>query len=295
MSAQKVLEQAASRIGYYAPDDPLPGSEAGRYMANRLYQPWLAGPSTSVWWCMCFVSMCFELAGEIDAIGGLSYNTDLTLARCSDRLVKPVSAQPGDVVIFNWNGGSTDHVGIVEKNLGNGILQTIEGNTSSGALGSQQAGNGVWRRQRSSAIAAVIRPDWHHKDKAEAVNNIAVDGIPGPKTYSRFQEVMGTPVDGQKSRPSLMIKAFQAFLSNSVPVSVINDFTGSPVLEIDGYDGAKTWRIFQYWVWHARPDIVKNYYNGGFWGWCDGIPGKVTWRVLQHVLNESKTGSGKLL
>src|SRR5262245_54189498 len=40
-------------------------------------------------------------------------------------------AKPGDVVFFDWKGsdsiGAIDHVGIVEKNLGKGRLQTIEG------------------------------------------------------------------------------------------------------------------------------------------------------------------------
>ena len=31
-----VLYHAAKRIGYYAPDDPEPGSEAGRYWAEHL-------------------------------------------------------------------------------------------------------------------------------------------------------------------------------------------------------------------------------------------------------------------
>ena len=150
------------RIGYYAPDDPEPGSEAGRYWAARTGQQWLAGPSDSVWWCMLFVSMCLDEVGEIDAIGGFSFNTDYTVNKVRQHpdayFVSVYDAQRGDVVIFNWDGGGTDHVGIVEKNLGGGVLQTIEGNTSSGSEGSQSAGNGVWRRQRSYGIAYVIRP-----------------------------------------------------------------------------------------------------------------------------------------
>lgn len=43
-------------------------------------------------------------------------------------------AAPGDVVFFDWSGtdvrGAIDHVGFVVKNLGDGRLITIEGNTS---------------------------------------------------------------------------------------------------------------------------------------------------------------------
>ena len=164
-----VLKTAASRIGYYAPNDPNPGSEAGRYWAQKTGQKWLQGPSTSIWWCMLFVSMVLDMNGQIDAIGGFSYNTDITLGRNRNRLVGLANARPGDIVIFNWDGGGTDHVGFVEKNLGNGVLQTIEGNTSSGAAGSQSAGNGVWRRRRSSSIAAIIRPRWGETSSSTTV------------------------------------------------------------------------------------------------------------------------------
>lgn len=160
--AQQVLARAAARIGYYAPDDPEPGSEAGRYWANKTGQTWLAGPSDSIWWCMLFVSMCLDECGQIDAIGGFSFNTDYTVNKVRQHpdayFVSVYDAQPGDILIFDWDGGGTDHVGFVEKNLGGGTLQTIEGNTSSGSYGSQSAGNGVWRRVRSESIAYVIRP-----------------------------------------------------------------------------------------------------------------------------------------
>lgn len=196
-----VLKTAASRIGYYAPKDPNPGSEAGRYWAQKTGQKWLQGPSTSIWWCMLFVSMVLDMNGQIDAIGGFSYNTDITLGRNRNRLVGLANARPGDIVIFNWDGGGTDHVGFVEKNLGNGVLQTIEGNTSSGAAGSQSAGNGVWRRRRSSSIAAIIRPAYTGSVTITPTTHkidvgLVVDGIFGVNTIKRLQSVLDTPVDG---------------------------------------------------------------------------------------------------
>jgi len=63
------------------------------------------------------------------------------------------SAKPGDIVFFDWgatnNVGAIDHVGIVETALGDGRVQTIEGNT----------GDAVARRVRSySVIAGYGRP-----------------------------------------------------------------------------------------------------------------------------------------
>ena len=199
--AQQVLARAASRIGYYAPDDPNPGSEAGRYWAARTGQQWLAGPSDSVWWCMLFVSMCLDECGQIDAIGGFSFNTDYTVNKVRQHpeayFVSVYDAQPGDVVIFDWDGGGTDHVGFVEKNLGGGTLQTIEGNTSSGSYGSQSAGNGVWRRVRNHSIAYVIRPAYSDSEESRAPSGPAdiralqravranPDNVAGPNTRSR--------------------------------------------------------------------------------------------------------------
>lgn len=57
-------------------------------------------------------------------------------------------AKPGDIVFFDWGAtnsiGAIDHVGVVEKVLGGGRLQTIEGNTGDACL----------RRIRSSSVIA---------------------------------------------------------------------------------------------------------------------------------------------
>ena len=212
--AQQVLARAAARIGYYAPDDPQPGSEAGRYWAARTGQQWLAGPSDSVWWCMLFVSMCLDECGQIDSIGGFSFNTDYTVNKVRQHptayFVSVYDAEPGDVVIFDWDGGGTDHVGFVEKNLGGGTLQTIEGNTSSGSYGSQSAGNGVWRRVRNSSIAYVIRPAYSDGGAKSGPADIRAlqravranpDNVAGPNTRSRCYALACASSWGGKTFP----------------------------------------------------------------------------------------------
>ena len=256
---QDVLARAASRIGYYAPNDPQPGSEAGRYWANKVNQAWLAGPSNTIWWCMLFVSMVFDEAGQVDAIGGWTYNTDVCISHARARglpFVTAAQAHPGDVVIFNWNGGPTDHVGVVERNLGGGWIQTIEGNTSSGAAGSQSAGNGVWRRRRHDSIAAIIRPAWRDGSLAASSSTapaaLSVDGWWGQATTRRLQQVLGTPVDGVVSSQSA------AWRSQNPGLTTGWEWTGSPVgsqliqalqrklsVEADGLIGPGTIRALQ--------------------------------------------------
>lgn len=70
-------------------------------------------------------------------------------------------AKPGAIVFFDWDGtdtiGRIDHVGIVETNLGDGRVATIEGNT----------GDACKRRVRgASVIAGFWNPDYEEDDVA---------------------------------------------------------------------------------------------------------------------------------
>lgn len=115
--------------------------------------------------------------------------------RNAGRAVAKSSAQPGDVVLFDWGGdGVADHVGIVERNNGS-YLTTIEGNTSNGS-GSQSNGGVVARRTRSlSSVRCVLRPTYAGQG-GSAPGKIAVDGYWGCDTTTLAQRVAGTPVDG---------------------------------------------------------------------------------------------------
>lgn len=74
------------------------------------------------------------------------------------RVVPWDEARPGDLVIFNFDGGVVDHIGRVVEVLDKGICRTVEGNTSSGGSGSQANGGGVYVRSRGRAeIAAFVR------------------------------------------------------------------------------------------------------------------------------------------
>lgn len=201
MGSKECLVFASDRIGYYAPDDPEPGSEAGRWMAEKLGQSWLAGPSWEIWWCACFGSMSVYQGGNGTLPGGPQYNTDaaVTAARAANKLVSKADARPGDQLVFDWNFGTlaTDHWGIMELNRGANV-QTIEGNTSSGAAGSQSAGNGVWRRVRSwDDVRYVIRPDWPTAPPVAPGRVLWVpeDGYWGVTTTLGLQIINGTPRD----------------------------------------------------------------------------------------------------
>lgn len=115
---QAIVEVALTQIG----------NEGG-----QPYWSWY-GFSKREEWCACFVSWCADQCGYIE--GGFIPK----FAKCTegekwfrqkgqwqDRSYEPSA---GDLIFYDWGGdGITDHVGIVER-VENGIVYTVEGNTS---------------------------------------------------------------------------------------------------------------------------------------------------------------------
>jgi hypothetical protein len=108
-------------------------------------------------WCNVFVSYCFNVgahytlcdgfhgAGTKSGKGCAYVPTTEAWLRATGMWVGRTAPKPGDIAIFNWDGGAPDHIGIVEKNLGNGQFASVEGNT---AIGNDSNGGEVMRRQR---------------------------------------------------------------------------------------------------------------------------------------------------
>ena len=159
--ANTVLKIAAGEIGYVALRDPEQGSKYGRWMAQKTGNSYFKGHSTKVPWCAMFASWVFDQAGvSVPGMPSASCGSILRPCQSAGLVVPSRSAQPGDIVIFDWGAkdNSHDHIGIVEANRG-GYIQTIEGNTSPSNAGSQGNGGGVWRRTRDwSVVQDVIRP-----------------------------------------------------------------------------------------------------------------------------------------
>jgi hypothetical protein len=109
-------------------------------------------------WCNIFVSYCFSkgagytickgYAGAgVNAKGCAYVPTTEAWLRAAGYWVGRTTPRAGDIAIFNWDGtGVPEHIGIVEKSLGNGQFQTVEGNT---AVGNDSNGGQVMRRIRT--------------------------------------------------------------------------------------------------------------------------------------------------
>jgi hypothetical protein len=112
-------------------------------------------------WCAIFVSYAFDVgAGVVLCRGwhaagtgprGVAYVPTLAAwLRATGRAVE--TPRPGDIAVFDWDGGLPDHVGIVVRAQPCGI-ETVEGNT---AVGNDSDGGEVMRRSRRLSDVALF-------------------------------------------------------------------------------------------------------------------------------------------
>lgn len=183
-NAESVLSVARSQIGITS------GKKYWDYVIGGGYKN---GNSTP--WCACFVSWVFKQAGAKCAglpAASCTYGI-YAVAKKKGKVVTSSTARPGDLVIFNFdsNWGDGEHVGIIES-VGANTFVTIEGNTDS--RGSANGGRVAKMVRKKNLTFAIIRPDY---DAKPATNELVVDGIAGPKTVARWQQVVGSAyVDG---------------------------------------------------------------------------------------------------
>ena len=77
---------------------------------------------------------CSAAAGTAPAsrTRGVAYVPTLAAwLRATGRWVATGAAAPGDIAVYDWDGGVPDHVGIVDPRRAAATLETVEGNTAS--------------------------------------------------------------------------------------------------------------------------------------------------------------------
>ncbi len=141
---QRALAEAVRWIG--TKESP-PGSN------DTAFGAWFG--SNGVPWCAIFVSYCFKAgAGYTIAAGfhgagcaarGCAYvPTVEAWLRATGAWIGRSEPRPGDIAIYNWDGGLPDHIGIVESGDEAGFT-AIEGNTDP----DDGSGGEVMRRERT--------------------------------------------------------------------------------------------------------------------------------------------------
>lgn len=228
---EKLLKTAANEIGYK--EDSGNKTKYGK-----------AYGLDGVPWCVLFQWWVFKTAGLSSLFyGGKKIASCSALKKYAQSKKQWVTSgyKSGDLVILNFpkTDCETDHIALVEKVNGN-VLTTIEGNTSSGASGSQSNGDGVYRKQRNvSLVNGAYRPAYD----ASAANVIK-------KVTVSCGQVKPGSVGGH-------VRAVQALLNANLNVG----------LSIDGEYGPKTAAAIK------KFQSVKKLSP-------DGIVGKDTWTAL---------------
>lgn len=154
-------------------------------------------------------------------------------------------------------------------------------------------GGGQVTASATAAPAAQASPYTGRWNKSDGQGELVCNGVFGPATIGRLQQVMGTPIDGALDDDgSPAIERLQAFLNQNVHAPSQEQLNGEASLDVDGVAGPATWRCFQFLVlaWHS--DYVPAGWSFG--EWIDGDPGEGTIRALQRALNNSHANSGRL-
>jgi surface antigen len=143
-TAGRVLDVARSQIGTIEKAD---GSNpyGAAYGMDR------------VAWCNEFTWWCFSEA-DATALTPKSAYTPATASWYQQDGRADRSPRVGSLVFYDWPNDGVDrisHVGFVEAVNADGTITTIEGNTTSGVLGDQRMGGGVWRRKRSTSSVVI--------------------------------------------------------------------------------------------------------------------------------------------
>lgn len=228
MTADKILSVAKKEIG--TTENPA-GSNKCKY--NTAYYG-RAVLGSAYPWCCAFVWWVFKQAGASD----LFFDGERT-AYCPTLLnhyrirgqVVTSGYKPGDIVFFNFSGGSTaQHVGICTAWDGTSIT-TIDGNT--GTDNEANGGAVMLRKRNKKYIVGVARPKY---GKEGNVVNVTLDVL---KIGSKSDNVKALQIL-LNGRGYSCGKADGVFGTKTL--SAVKIFQINKKLSVDGVVGAQTWQ-----------------------------------------------------
>jgi surface antigen len=192
-TATTVLNVARSQIGT---TERPPGSNHTRYGA---WYEW-----DGVAWCAIFVSWVADRAGANDIITRAAYTPSMAAWYQAVGRWGTVPRR-GAVVFYDFPDSvrRIQHVGIVESVRSDGRIVAIEGNTSPDDAGSQDNGDGVYRRVRSPMfVVGYGYPRYAHERRTTSLPRktrtvpLVVDGVWGRKTTAAVQRYLKVRADG---------------------------------------------------------------------------------------------------
>jgi hypothetical protein len=159
-SPQAVLNAA---LRYVDKTEMPAGTNRGPGIISRCQKAMLG--YDGYFWCGAFVGYFLEKVGGVPISRSRIVYTPAIVADAKAKVNgfegwHPVAdAKPGDLALYDWNSHDdvvANHVEIVIRNLGNGRLECVGGNTSKG--GTNNNGGGIYRQIRSMGLIGVARP-----------------------------------------------------------------------------------------------------------------------------------------
>lgn len=145
----KTIDKARGQIGY---------KESPAGSNHTKYGEWYGMDYCP--WCATFCTWNAVGCGSSALARGTRYSyvpyieADAKAGKNGLKKIAKDGGKPGDLITFDWDSdGLADHVGLVEKNLGGGSYQTIEGNTSTS---DNSNGGQVMRRTRYAGDVSMI-------------------------------------------------------------------------------------------------------------------------------------------
>lgn len=235
-TANDILAVARSQIGYTeSPANSNNTKYGAEYGLN--YNPW----------CMMFVWWCFKQAGASDLFyGGKKTASCPTFERWAKQQGSrwiTRNYKPGDIVLYDFDGGTADHVGIIEVVRANGV-DAIEGNTS--LNGSQDNGGAVLLRYRSNGlIIGAYRPAYSGAS-ASPVTDPQEEGVFDVRRLSMLSK---GDTGAEVKAMQMLLKGYGYHLGwygadgdfGSKTEAAVISFQSDNKLEVDGICGVKTW------------------------------------------------------
>ena len=146
MTAEDIIALAKTQLG--VSENP-PGSN------NVIYNTEYYGAPSDLPWCVVFIWWLFKELGASDLFCGGQKTAWCDFVR--DYAIQhgqwvTDNYKPGDLVLFNWDGGSLDHIGLAISVNGNSVT-TIEGNCNDKVSQMMRTGStlvGAYRPKYSS-------------------------------------------------------------------------------------------------------------------------------------------------
>ena len=159
-SPDAVVKAALMHVG--ETENPA-GSNRGPGVISRCQKAMLG--FDGFFWCGAFVGYFLERTGGVPINRKRIVYTPSIVADAKAKVngfsgwLPPAAARRGDLALFDWNSHddvTANHVELVVRNLGDGRLECVGGNTSKG--GQDNNGGGIYRQLRSTGLIGVARP-----------------------------------------------------------------------------------------------------------------------------------------